>query len=288
MKDYGKAIKILRKKNNLTQTDLARELSISGQAVSKWENNLAQPDFDTIVRITGIFKVTVDEFTQLCTTGTIAATPIVSESKPKEKATPRLIGVCTQCGRSIHNKEEVGARSPKLVCKRCIEENERLLREEQQKREQEALIEHNQQVSKFRRTFITPAIFAIALIIVEIIFASEFTGTWLLMGALLYLAMVQILWDNNFIADIFDFTFGKTFAQPGLIIPLSLDGFIWALGVKIVMAIIWFFLSLFVTLAGIAFCCICAPFSFVFMLKRTLNELKNNEFMPDTFSERFL
>ncbi|MGN1062650.1 MAG: helix-turn-helix domain-containing protein, partial [Candidatus Scatosoma sp.] len=44
MNDIGRAIQTLRKRKNLTQSDLAGELNVSGQAVSKWENNLSQPD----------------------------------------------------------------------------------------------------------------------------------------------------------------------------------------------------------------------------------------------------
>ncbi len=289
MKDYGKAIKILRKKNNLTQMDLAEELSISAQAVSKWENNLAQPDFDTIVKMTEIFNVTMDEFAQICATGTIAATPIAAEGNANatEISAPKLIGVCTCCGSSLHSEEEVGERAPKLICKSCKQEIERKNKAEADRQAAQRAGEHREQVKKFRWTLITPAIIAIIIMVLGIVCAAEYAGVYIVIGVLLYLALAQVFWDNNFIADIFDWTFGKTFAKPGLIIPLSLDGFIWALCVKVAMAIIWFFLSLIVTLIGLVLCCLFAPFSFVFMLKRTLNELENNEFMPDTFTDRF-
>ena len=38
----GQRIKVLRRKNDLTQERLAEYLSVSSQAVSKWENGVSQ------------------------------------------------------------------------------------------------------------------------------------------------------------------------------------------------------------------------------------------------------
>lgn len=57
----GEKIKELRKKNNITQEKLAEHLNVSFQAVSKWENNVANPDFSLIVPLAKLFKVSTDE-----------------------------------------------------------------------------------------------------------------------------------------------------------------------------------------------------------------------------------
>lgn len=57
----GEKIKELRKKYNITQEKLAEQLNVSYQAVSKWENNVANPDFSLIVPLAKLFKVTTDE-----------------------------------------------------------------------------------------------------------------------------------------------------------------------------------------------------------------------------------
>ncbi|GKH31908.1 methyltransferase domain-containing protein [Hungatella hathewayi] len=49
-----------RKKNGLTQDDLATRLGISYQAVSKWENNQSLPDVEQLVRISDIFHISMD------------------------------------------------------------------------------------------------------------------------------------------------------------------------------------------------------------------------------------
>lgn len=45
----------------MTQENLARELNISCQAVSKWEQNLTAPDISLLGAIAECFQVTTDE-----------------------------------------------------------------------------------------------------------------------------------------------------------------------------------------------------------------------------------
>ena len=59
--NLGKNISELRKKNNLTQEELANMLGVSPQAVSKWENDAACPDITLLPKIAEIFGVTIDE-----------------------------------------------------------------------------------------------------------------------------------------------------------------------------------------------------------------------------------
>jgi orotate phosphoribosyltransferase len=57
----GDKIKYLRKQKSITQEELADVLHISFQAVSKWENGIAQPDVSIIPVIANYFGVTIDE-----------------------------------------------------------------------------------------------------------------------------------------------------------------------------------------------------------------------------------
>ncbi len=59
--DFGQFIKELRKKNILTQKELADQLNISDKAVSKWEVGDSYPDISLLIPISNIFNVTVDE-----------------------------------------------------------------------------------------------------------------------------------------------------------------------------------------------------------------------------------
>ena len=60
MKFGDKLIK-LRKKNGLSQEELAAKLNVSRQSVSKWESNNTYPETDKIVQICNIFDCTMDD-----------------------------------------------------------------------------------------------------------------------------------------------------------------------------------------------------------------------------------
>ena len=56
----AKNITELRKKNGMTQEQLAAVLNVSPQAVSKWETGACQPDFQTIPLLAEQFHVSID------------------------------------------------------------------------------------------------------------------------------------------------------------------------------------------------------------------------------------
>ena len=47
--NMGQIIKHLRKERNLTQEELAEQLNVSAQAISKWENGTSMPDISQVV-----------------------------------------------------------------------------------------------------------------------------------------------------------------------------------------------------------------------------------------------
>lgn len=57
----GERIYRLRTEKNLSQGDLAELLEVSRQSISKWENNNAVPDLEKIIKMSDIFKVSLDE-----------------------------------------------------------------------------------------------------------------------------------------------------------------------------------------------------------------------------------
>ena len=57
----GKRIASLRKAKGITQEGLAEMLGVSGQAVSKWENDQTCPDISLLPQLAKVLGVTVDE-----------------------------------------------------------------------------------------------------------------------------------------------------------------------------------------------------------------------------------
>lgn len=56
----NKRIKELRLSHGLNQVELARELSVTKQTVSNWENNNIQPSVDMLIKISEYFSVSTD------------------------------------------------------------------------------------------------------------------------------------------------------------------------------------------------------------------------------------
>ena len=60
MLSFGQRLRILRKEADLSQNDLAEQLFVSVQSVSKWECDNAMPDIGQIVPLAAILGVTTD------------------------------------------------------------------------------------------------------------------------------------------------------------------------------------------------------------------------------------
>lgn len=58
--DFGTTLKSLRKSHNLTQKELGLQLGLSKAVISKYENGLGYPTFDTLIQIANYFSVTTD------------------------------------------------------------------------------------------------------------------------------------------------------------------------------------------------------------------------------------
>ncbi len=59
IQNIGMQIAKLRKENNITQEELAKNLDVSAQAVSKWENG-GSPDLEMLPKIADYFSVSID------------------------------------------------------------------------------------------------------------------------------------------------------------------------------------------------------------------------------------
>ncbi|NFO15668.1 helix-turn-helix transcriptional regulator [Clostridium botulinum] len=53
-------IQMLRKKNSLSQEELAAVLNVSRQAVGKWENGTTYPDLEKLIQLSDYFKISLD------------------------------------------------------------------------------------------------------------------------------------------------------------------------------------------------------------------------------------
>ena len=60
MTAFAPRLKELRENRKLTQTRLAELLGVSPRVYNRWENGVATPHFDTVVKIADILEVSLD------------------------------------------------------------------------------------------------------------------------------------------------------------------------------------------------------------------------------------
>ena len=95
---FGKRLQKLRKAKGLTQEELADRMGVSGQAVSKWENDLSYPDITIIPALAEVLGTDIDHiFGKKNTHGTVPY-PDTFEGMPL-----------------VHSTEEVACYSNKVV-----------------------------------------------------------------------------------------------------------------------------------------------------------------------------
>ena len=150
----GHKIKEYRVKAGLTQIQLAEELHVTYQAVSRWENDDAEPSFETLKDICRILKCTTDQLFEI---DKISEETKVEEVKQETqefvKEETIFYGMCDSCHKPIYDvndynkiKEDYWVRSgrlshketkDKILCGEC--NKKRIIKEKAEKERQEKL-----------------------------------------------------------------------------------------------------------------------------------------------------
>lgn len=277
--NYGQKIINLRKAANMTQAELGEKLNVTSQAVSKWENGISEPDLETIHKMCALFNVSPNDFF-----GVETAQP--ERITEETVASPKIInGYCERCNKPVGlgeykvfvrkaNQDGVFESTQELLCNECAK-----LKEEKICKEKELKIKMKRDENKkvFSRGIIWGTVGAIIALIFAIVFTVQGEDTTTLVGSYILIyglfAMIsQIFWDNS-VCDLF-FFFCKSFTMPGIIFEFSIDGFIWAICVKlflallsIILSVLWFAIGFFVTVFY-------AMFAFPFGLVGAISEMK--------------
>lgn len=110
MKTIGENIAYFRKKNKLTQEELAEKLSVTAQAVSKWECDSSYPDITGMQALAKALGVTVDEIIN-----GERQIPEINEA-PKEKIDRRIVLINVEASDTT-----VTTRLPVSFVKKSIE-----------------------------------------------------------------------------------------------------------------------------------------------------------------------
>ncbi|WP_206857528.1 helix-turn-helix domain-containing protein [Candidatus Enterococcus mangumiae] len=90
--EFGKILKEKRKQLGITQEDLAKKLNVSRSAISNWEIGRNYPDIHTLVEISALLAVSLDELLE--NTDAIEEA-VESELKQKRRLKKMVVGIST-------------------------------------------------------------------------------------------------------------------------------------------------------------------------------------------------
>ncbi len=58
---FANKLQQLRKERGMSQENLAEQIEVSRQAISKWESEQSLPEIDKLIKLSNLFEVSVDE-----------------------------------------------------------------------------------------------------------------------------------------------------------------------------------------------------------------------------------
>lgn len=258
MESYGKAITALRKKNGMTQAELGNALNVTYQAVSKWENDLSQPGIDVIADICRIFNITIDDFIKMAKNEEIIETAVTSDNALSREETAQVI------------REELA---------RAEEEKAKVIREKQRRQK---MVEEEIQRSE-RRTealwFRAGAIISCALaLIIFISCAISGDVDTIIGGVVIAYAVIALgsqLGHDCIAFEIFAGAWGWSMNMPGIIFSLDLDGILFLILYKWIIApIISFVIGLLVGIGGTLLAMLVSMVTFPFKVPSLIRDMK--------------
>ena len=298
----GQKLKKLRNDKGLTQKELAEQLHVTFQTISKWESDKNEPDISTLKELSKFYGCSFDYLLseeeppkeEVKEEG--AKEEAVSEPEPAPAPAPveaitktivihqNDLHVCAKCGKDIPEEElaseditkrERHGRITRTVSvgqtfyhKGCLE----LVKRERAEASRRAKAA---QASRAKKICFGWGIAAgiVALGIALAIFLNHTENVHWALGSLFSVligyamfSMIYCILCGSYIGEVFLWCSSRTIRFPGLIFSWSLDGFMWLIGMKILFAILGFLAGLFFLVFAIVFSSTLSSVSFPFIL----------------------
>lgn len=301
----GKKLALLRKQASMTQQQLGERLNLSAQAVSKWENDLAEPDLTTLRALANIYKVSIDEILNVDIDNSGAKSTVDAEQvaaavketlDEQKKAEPQTLGFCKRCGVAI-NEDNLGAKEPFMKCKKClaIERVEAVKRKEEEVRKKEAEIRakkaeaadkaarfaKRQDAIRWQRTksFIWAGIGAALFLAISLIVpfsVYDFPPLVItLIGTCVVFMFISMLFFDTPVTSVVSYMCSASIKWPGLIFTFDFDGFAWLIKMKILFAVLGFIFGTICSILGIILGLIISPFVFPYIMVKFHRDIRD-------------
>lgn len=288
----GIKIKEYRNKAGLTQKDLADKLYVTYQAVSRWENDDAEPSFDMLKDMCRILNCSTDDLFEIekpVEPEQVNQTQTVEKVIVKQAEQKPVLAVCEQCNKPIFESSDlirvnipyrVGSgrgsyidNQNRILCKNCNEKRQERIRIE-------AEINKQQQINALKKKRIHSFVWSSLVAIIFIVFAitsfakgdKESGIGGIIMAVLGYTFTATMLLNNTFLTGMWmEVTSWGFVKMPGIIFSFSFDGIVFLIAMKIFLFLLGIVLALlaasFATLLALVLSVFVYPFALAKNLK---------------------
>lgn len=288
----GQKLKKLRTEKGLTQKELADQLHVTFQTVSKWESDTNEPDITTLKELAKYFGCSVDylinESDEEPKEEDSDELEIITASPKEETVTKTIIvhqrelHVCERCKKDIPD----GDLAMEDICVRpagrgrsaeyrkayyhrhCLTD----LNKERAEKKRRERIAHASSAKK--KCFgwgaaagVTALGIALAVFLTHIDVVHPALGVlYSVLIAYGMFAMIYCILSGSYIGDVFVWCASLSIKFPGLIFSWDLEGFAWLIAMKILFAVLGFIIGVLALLLAIVMSAALGGFSFPFIL----------------------
>lgn len=285
----GQKLKKLRFEKGLTQKDLADQLHVTFQTVSKWESDTNEPDIATLKELAKFYGCSYnyllsedEEESKEEKVEEPVVTPVVEQVTKTVIVHQRELHVCERCEKDIPEGDLVmedicvrpGGRGHSAEYrkayyhKHCLEELNKE-RAEQKRRQRAA---HCSSAKK--KCFgwgiaagVTALGIALAVFLTHTDVVHPALGVlYSVLIAYGMFAMLYCILSGSYIGDVFVWCASLSIKFPGLIFSWDLEGFAWLIAMKILFAVLGFLIGVLALLFAIVLSAALGGFSFPFIL----------------------
>ena len=287
---FGQKLKKLRTEKNLTQKDLADQLHVTFQTVSKWESDINEPDFSTLKEIAKLLDCSIEYLfsedeqpVEEPQQEVVEATPA-----PVEQVTKTIIihqkemHVCEKCQKDIPEDdlamEQIctrhASRGRSAEYRQGYYHKECLAEIQKQREEAAARVRAEKARVGKRRSFgwgIAGGVIALGISLWIFLSNTQYVHPALgvlfsVLAGYAIFAMLYCIISGSYIGEVFVWCASASIKFPGLIFSWDLDGIIWVICMKIFFSICAFLFGLLALGFAIAFSATLGVFSFPFVL----------------------
>ena len=278
----GNILASKRKMANLTQQQVGDALNVSPQAVSKWENDLAQPDLLALKRLAELYNVPVSQLIDAADEQSAEASEPAPEPEPAPAPQPTVtyievpqkpvLAVCEDCNKPIYEGNDIVRRTQHhgktavhvVYCSVCAK-----------KRDRTAAINQMAEAKKDKKLAIG---WGIAFAVIVGVGLGVFTPIhfWAILLAFCTFCLTGCVFiDESFVGEMWQSMISWSFHAPGVIFDLSLDGVLWLIAVKVLFWIIGVLFAIVAFLVGTAIGFLFAPFAVIYDYVQNDKEIKD-------------